>query len=57
MNIYILALFLASVDTYCCNRFILKKKKNSKLLVMLIFLISFYVILVILRFLSKFILN
>ena len=57
MNIYIIAILLASIDTYCCNKFILKKNKNSKLLLTLIFLISFYVILVILKFLSEFILN
>ena len=57
MNIYFLAFLLALVDVYYCNKLILKNFKFSKTLLLLIFLISFYIILVILKFLSKFMSN
>ena len=53
MNIYLLALLLASIDTYYSHKLILKNYNNSKTLLLLIFLISFYIILLILNYLSS----
>ena len=53
MNIYILALLLAFIDTYYCHKLIFKKYNYSKTSLVLVFLISFYIILLILNYLSS----
>ena len=52
MNIYLLAFVLASIDTYYCNKILFKNLQRSKTLLLLTFLISFYIILLILKYLS-----
>ncbi len=51
MNIYLLALVLAIIDTYISYKYFLKFKKNKFSLITLCFLISFYLILVLVRYL------
>ena len=51
MNIYFLAFILAIIDTYLSYRFFLKFKKNKFAVVILCFLISFYLLLVLVRYL------
>ena len=55
MNIYLLAFLLASLDTYLCYKKFIINRNNSKSFLLLIFLISFYLIVVILELLKKFI--
>ena len=55
MNIYLLALLLASLDTYLCYKKFLINRNDSKPILLLIFLMSFYLIIVILELLRKFI--
>ena len=52
MNIYILAFILATLDTFFCYKWLSINKHFSKTFILLIFLISFYVILMILNFIS-----
>ena len=51
MNIYLLAFILAIIDTYLTYKFFLKLKKYKFSIVILCFLISFYLILVLVRYL------
>ena len=51
MNIYFIAFILAIIDTYLSYRFFLKFKKNMFAVVILCFLISFYLLLVLVRYL------
>ena len=50
-----LALLLASLDTYLCYKKFLINRNDSKPILLLIFLISFYLIIVILELLRKFV--
>ena len=51
MNIYLFAFILAIIDTYLSYKFFIKSKKNKFSIVILCFLISFYLILVLVRYL------
>ena len=51
MNIYLFACILAIIDTYVTYKFFLKFKENMFSIVILCFLISFYLILVLARYL------
>ena len=55
MNVYLLALLLASLDTYFCYKKLITNRNDSKPILLLIFLMSFCLIIVILELLGKFI--
>jgi len=54
MNIYLIAFLIASLDTYYCQKVFFKNYKKTKTLLLLTFLISFYIILLILNYLSDY---
>lgn len=55
MNMILIALFIALVDTYFTNKYFLKNNSRKTILTLLLFLISFYVASVVLDFLYKFV--